>query len=99
MVRGGKVGSRKNFKKKFRPKDKGSDDSDEDYVVSSDENGVSERSDEDYCSSLDENASGEDNFVVEEQQPKNVRKRVGPKARNAFGSHKVRKNNGRKRQR
>lgn len=100
MVRGGKVGSRKNFKKKFRPKDKGSDDSDEDYVVSNDEIGVSECSGEDYCSSLDGNASGEDNFVVEEeveeQQPKKVRKRAGLKATNALNSHKTKKKNGRK---
>lgn len=42
MVRGGKVGSKRNPKKGAKSRDQGSDDSDEDYVVSDEETDASE---------------------------------------------------------
>ncbi|PON67023.1 Zinc finger, PHD-finger [Parasponia andersonii] len=68
MVRGGKVSSKRKFRNRFRSKDKGSDDSDEDYVVSDEENEVSGNSDEDYCFSVDGFASEDDSFDEEENE-------------------------------
>ncbi|OMO95456.1 Zinc finger, RING-type [Corchorus capsularis] len=99
MVRGGKVGHRSNSKKRVRSKDEGSDDSDEDYVVSAEENDDTEGDAEDYCSSLDECASEESfgSFVDEEDEEEEevVRKVVRPKARR-MPSPKERKIVGRK---
>ncbi|XWS64475.1 hypothetical protein CRYUN_Cryun05aG0007100 [Craigia yunnanensis] len=70
MVKGGKVSHRSNFKKRIRSKDEGSDDSDEDYVVSEEGNEESDDDAEDYCSSLDEWTSEEGfgSFVSEEDE-------------------------------
>jgi hypothetical protein len=70
MARGKKVSCKKNFKRRDRSIDKGSDDSDEDYVVSDEEKEVSDGWDEDYCSSLDRHASEESlgSFVEEEEE-------------------------------
>ncbi|EXC11327.1 PHD and RING finger domain-containing protein 1 [Morus notabilis] len=82
MVRGGKVSSKRKFRKWDRYNDKASDDSDEDYVVSDEENEVSDYSDEDYCSSVDGHASEESfgSFVEEEEEEEEeeegTRKRV-----------------------
>ncbi|GMJ11176.1 hypothetical protein like AT3G05670 [Hibiscus trionum] len=68
MVRGGKVGHRSKFKRRVRSKDEGSDDSDEDYVVSPEDDA------DDYCSSLDGCASEEgfggfiDDYREEEEE-------------------------------
>ncbi|XP_015570620.1 uncharacterized protein LOC8287135 isoform X2 [Ricinus communis] len=69
MGRGGKVNSKRNFKDRVRSKDKGSDDSDEDYVVEIEEN-VSDDDSEDLGNSLDEYASEESfgSFVEEEEE-------------------------------
>ncbi|KAJ0013929.1 hypothetical protein Pint_19740 [Pistacia integerrima] len=89
MGRGGKVNSRGDVKRRVRSKDKGSDDSDEDYVVSDEGNDVSEDELEDYCSSIDGCASEESfgGFVEEEEEEeedveeeKEVRKVIGSKA-------------------
>ena len=85
MGRGGKVSSKRNFKNRVSSKDNGSDDSDEDYVVSNEEIVVSDGSDEEYCSSLDGCASEESfgNFVEEEEEEEVevVRKVVRSKVR------------------
>ncbi|KAM4108142.1 hypothetical protein ACB094_03G023300 [Castanea mollissima] len=87
MGRGGKMSSKRNFRRRVRSEDKGSDDSDEDYVVSNDENVVSDGSDEDYCSSLDGCASEEsfDKFIEEDEEEEEekgvVKKVVRSKAR------------------
>ncbi|TYH35824.1 hypothetical protein ES332_D13G220300v1 [Gossypium tomentosum] len=86
MVRGGKVGQRSNFKRRVRSKDEGSDDSDEDYVVSLEGNDESEDDVEDSCSSLDECASEEGfgSFIDDEddeEEDKEVRKVVRSKAK------------------
>ncbi|XP_007031087.2 PREDICTED: uncharacterized protein LOC18600538 [Theobroma cacao] len=86
MVRGGKVGCRTDYKKKVRSRYEGSDDSDEDYVVSEEGNEESEDAAEDYCSSLDERASEESfgsfvNEEDEEEEEKEVRKAVRSKAK------------------
>ncbi|XP_022719490.1 remodeling and spacing factor 1-like isoform X2 [Durio zibethinus] len=85
MVRGAKVGHRSNFKKRVRSKGEGSDDSDEDYVVSEEGNEESDDDAEDYCSSLDECASEEGfgSFVddEDEEEVKEVRKVVRSKAK------------------
>jgi hypothetical protein len=74
MVRGKKVGCKKNFKRRDRSIGKGSDDSDDDYVVSDEENEVSDAWDDDYCSSLDRHASEESfgSFVEEEEEEEEV---------------------------
>ncbi|XP_044482437.1 LOW QUALITY PROTEIN: uncharacterized protein LOC123208884 [Mangifera indica] len=87
MGRGGKVNSRGDVKRRVRSKDKGSDDSDEDYVVSDEGNDVSEDELEDYCSSVDGYESEESfgAFVEEEEEEveeeTEVRKIIGSKAR------------------
>ncbi|KAK8633579.1 hypothetical protein V6N13_014423 [Hibiscus sabdariffa] len=82
MVKGGKVGSRSNFKKRGRSKDEDSDGSDEDYVVSDEGHEESEDDAEEYCSSLDECAS-EEGFggFLDEEEEKVVRKAVRSKAK------------------
>ncbi|XP_031264868.1 magnesium transporter MRS2-1-like [Pistacia vera] len=80
MGRGGKVTSRGDVKRRVRSKGKGSDDSDEDYVVLDEGNDVSEDELEDYCPSIDGCASEENfgGFVEEEEEveeEKEVRKR------------------------
>jgi hypothetical protein len=94
MGRGGKVSSKRSFKNRVSSKDNGSDDSDEDYVVSNEEIVVSDGSDEEYCSSLDGCASEESfgNFVEEEEEEEVevVRKVVRSKVRSKVqkgGSH------------
>ena len=69
MVREGKVGSKRNFRKRARSKEGGSDDSDEDYVVSDEERDVSDCP-EDYSSFLDGCASEDsfDGFIDEEEE-------------------------------
>lgn len=92
MVRGRKLSSKRKFKREVRSNDKGSDDSDEDYVVSDEENEVSDFSDEDYRSSVDGHASeesfgsfmeGEEEDEEEEGAAKRVKKvgRSKPKKR------------------
>ncbi|CAK7340593.1 unnamed protein product [Dovyalis caffra] len=68
MGRGERVNCKRNLKKRVRDRDKGSDDSDEDYVVENDEN-VSDDDSEDCRVSLDGYASEEcfDSFVEEEE--------------------------------
>ncbi|XP_044499916.1 uncharacterized protein LOC123221212 [Mangifera indica] len=88
MGRGGKINSRGDVKRRVRSKDKGSDDSDEDYVVSDEGNDVSEDELEDYCSSLDGYASEEsfNGFVEEEEEveeEKEARKVIGLKVKNS----------------
>ncbi|KAL6324036.1 hypothetical protein AAG906_006307 [Vitis piasezkii] len=70
MGRGGKVGSKHIFKRKVRSKDKGSDDSDEDYVVGEDEEiEVSDGGDsEDYCYSLEGDEVEESLCSLEEEE-------------------------------
>ncbi|KAM5561082.1 hypothetical protein ABKV19_021941 [Rosa sericea] len=70
MVKGGKVSSKRRVKPRIRSDYKGSDDSDEDYVISDEEKLVSEELEEDYCSSLDGNASEESfgSFAEEEEE-------------------------------
>ncbi|KAM1095392.1 hypothetical protein EV1_010372 [Malus domestica] len=70
MVKGGKVSSKRKIKTRIPSKDQGSDDSDEDYVISGEENEVSEDLEEDYCSSLDGDESEESfgSFVDEEEE-------------------------------
>ncbi|XP_027350995.1 uncharacterized protein LOC113862037 [Abrus precatorius] len=69
MARGGKVSGKRSFRKKVRSKEGGSDDSDEDYVVSDDGRDVSDCP-EDSFSSLDGCASEEsfDDFIEEEDE-------------------------------
>ncbi|XP_022742255.1 tyrosine-protein kinase BAZ1B-like [Durio zibethinus] len=83
MVRGGKVGGISNFKNRIRSKDDGSDDSDEDYVVSEEGNEESDDDAEDYCSSLYECASeeGSGSFANEEEEEKEMRNVVMLKAK------------------
>ncbi|KAL5060922.1 hypothetical protein RYX36_032526, partial [Vicia faba] len=60
MVKGGKVNSKGGFRKRVRSKGGGSDDSDEDYVVSDDAGNVSDCGEDD-CFSLD-GCAAEDSF-------------------------------------
>ncbi|KAK7392062.1 hypothetical protein VNO78_20489 [Psophocarpus tetragonolobus] len=66
MVRGGRVSGKRNFRKRVCSKEGGSDDSDEDYVVSDEGREASDF----YCSSLDGCASEEsfDSFMEEEEE-------------------------------
>ncbi|KAL5565940.1 hypothetical protein UlMin_029104 [Ulmus minor] len=77
MVRGGNISRNPKQRNGVRPKNKGSDDSDEDYVISDEENEVSDDSDGDFCSSIDGNASDFDNFVEEEEREVKKAKKVG----------------------
>ncbi|OAY43985.1 uncharacterized protein LOC110621394 [Manihot esculenta] len=83
MGRGGKVNHKRNFKNRARSKDKGSDDSDEDYVVEVEENATDGDSG-DSGNSIDDYASEESfaSFVEEEEEEKEFR--VGSK--NSKGS-------------
>ncbi|KAL5786757.1 hypothetical protein ACOSQ2_009149 [Xanthoceras sorbifolium] len=109
MGRGGKASSKGDLKKRVRSKDNGSDDSDEDYVVSDEEHVVSEDELEDYCSSLDGDASedGFDGFaeeeedeVEEEEEEEEVRKVVRSKAkRSNLGNDRIGDKTSRKRKR
>ncbi|KAK7284406.1 hypothetical protein RJT34_19152 [Clitoria ternatea] len=83
MVRGGKVSGKRNFRKRVRSKEGGSDDSDDDYVVSDDGGDVSDCS-EDSCSFLDGCASEEsfDGLIDEEEEIQPVRKFNRSKAKN-----------------
>lgn len=105
MVRGKKVSCKKNFKRRDPSIGKGSDDSDEDYVVSDEENEVSDGWDEDYCSSLDRHAS-EESFgsFVEKEEEEEVRKVVRSKVRSkgqesTSGHRKIEVKTARKRKR
>ncbi|KAJ8772037.1 hypothetical protein K2173_027214 [Erythroxylum novogranatense] len=77
MGRGGRVNCRPNFKKGIRSKDKGSDDSDEDYVVEDEENASDDES-ADLVDSLDGYASEESfdafNVVEEEEDDEELKK-------------------------
>ncbi|XP_059439463.1 uncharacterized protein LOC132172047 isoform X2 [Corylus avellana] len=98
MVRGKKVSCTKNFKRRDRSIGKGSDDSDDDYVVSDEENEVSDAWDDDYCSSLDRHASEESfgSFVEEEEEEeeeevvvtKVVRSKVRSKGQKRTSGHR-----------
>ncbi|XP_050143133.1 uncharacterized protein LOC126618944 [Malus sylvestris] len=83
MVKGGKVSSKRKIKTRVPSKYQGSDDSDEDYVISGEENEVSEDLEEDYCSSLDGDASEESfgSFVDEEEEEEDEVKKVRKKTR------------------
>lgn len=90
MGRGGKVGSKHIFKRKVRSKDKGSDDSDEDYVVGEDEEiEVSDGGDsEDYCYSLEGDEVEESLCSLEEEE--DMRKGFRSKAKmGAAGQRKI----------
>lgn len=90
MRRGGKVGSKHIFKRKVRSKDKGSDDSDEDYVVGEDEEiEVSDGGDsEDYCYSLEGDEVEESLCSLEEEE--DMRKGFRSKAKmGAAGQRKI----------
>ncbi|KAJ9180310.1 hypothetical protein P3X46_008574 [Hevea brasiliensis] len=69
MGRGGKVNCKRNFKNRVRSKDKGSDDSDEDYVVEVEKN-ASDGDSEDLGNSLDDYASEESfgRYIEEEEE-------------------------------
>ncbi|RYR02141.1 hypothetical protein Ahy_B06g080972 isoform E [Arachis hypogaea] len=69
MVRGGKISGKSSFRNRARSKEGGSDDSDEDYVVSDEDEEVSDCPDE-YSSSLDGCATEEsyDAFIDEEEE-------------------------------
>ncbi|KAJ4719374.1 PHD and RING finger domain-containing 1 [Melia azedarach] len=108
MGRGGKVGSKQDFKKRARSKDKCSDDSDEDYVVSDEEDEVSEDDLEDYCSSVDGGSEESFDCLVEEDEEEeeeeeeeiDVRKVVRSKARKSnLGNGKYGVKTSRKRKR
>ncbi|XP_004302260.1 PREDICTED: uncharacterized protein LOC101295635 [Fragaria vesca subsp. vesca] len=75
MVKGGKVSSKRRVKPRIRSDYKGSDDSDEDYVVSDEEKLVSEDLEEDYCSSLDASDDEEEEEVEVRWARKNSRSR------------------------
>lgn len=86
MVKGGKVSSKRKFTSRIQSKYKDSDDSDEDYVISDEENEVSDDLEEDYCSSVNGDASEESfgSFVEEEEdeeEVKKVRKKSRPRAK------------------
>ncbi|KAF2307289.1 hypothetical protein GH714_026124 [Hevea brasiliensis] len=107
MGRGGKVNCKRNFKKRVRSKDKGSDDSDEDYVVEIEENASDDDSD-DLGNSLDDYASEESfgSYVEEEEEEeefRNVRsknnKRSQPNGKIGDVREKSRKNSGVRRRR
>ncbi|RVW97936.1 PHD and RING finger domain-containing protein 1 [Vitis vinifera] len=90
MGRGGKVGSKHILKRKVRSKDKGSDDSDEDYVVGEDEEiEVSDGGDsEDYCYSLEGDEVEESLCSLEEEE--DMRKGFRSKAKmGAAGQRKI----------
>ncbi|XP_061371941.1 uncharacterized protein LOC133314476 [Gastrolobium bilobum] len=101
MARGGKVSGKRNFRKKVRSKEGGSDDSDEDYVVSDDAGDVSDCPEED-LSSLDGCASEESfgGFPEEKEEIQRVRKFNRSKAKNGIcGQQKIASKTSRKRQR
>ncbi|KAJ7977890.1 PHD and RING finger domain-containing protein [Quillaja saponaria] len=82
MVRRGKVSCKRNFRKRVRSNEWGSDDSDEDYVVPDEGKDVSDGS-EDYCFSLDEYASEESfHSFVEEEEVEGKRKFNRSKSKN-----------------
>ncbi|PRQ42347.1 putative chromatin regulator PHD family [Rosa chinensis] len=92
MVKGGKVSSKRRVKPRIRSDYKGSDDSDEDYVVSDEEKLVSEDLEEDYCSSLDENASEEiGSFAKEEEEESWGRKNSRSRAKKGVGRSRAKK--------
>ncbi|XP_054780465.1 uncharacterized protein LOC129288104 isoform X2 [Prosopis cineraria] len=76
MVRGGKVGGKRNFRKRDRSKEGVSDDSDEDYVVSDEDRDLSDGS-EDSLYSLDgcESEESLDSFVGDEDEEIEVRRK------------------------
>ncbi|XP_050380667.1 uncharacterized protein LOC126797937 [Argentina anserina] len=86
MVKGGKVSSKRRVKPRIRSNYKGSDDSDEDYVVSDEEKLASEDLEEDHCS-LDGNASEDSfgSFVEEEEKVGWVRKNSRSRSKKGVG--------------
>lgn len=74
MVKGGKVSSKGSFRKRARSKGGGSDDSDEDYVVSDDAGNVSDCPEDD-CFSLDGCAPEDsfDGFIEDEDAEVEIR--------------------------
>ncbi|KAA8536782.1 hypothetical protein F0562_029260 [Nyssa sinensis] len=91
MGRGGKLGNKQSMRRRVRSKDKGSDESDEDYTIREDEE--CEESDE-YCSSFagdnSEESLGEfeEEEEEEEEEEKKVRKVVRSKGRKGFSGRK-----------
>jgi chemotaxis protein histidine kinase CheA len=77
MVKGRKVSSKRDLRKRVRSKGSGSDDSDEDYVVSDDAGNVSDCPEDD-CFSLDGCAAEDsfDGFIEDEDSEKEVIQRV-----------------------
>ncbi|CAK8544569.1 unnamed protein product [Lathyrus sativus] len=75
MVKGGKVSSKGSFRKRVRSKGGGSDDSDEDYVVSDDAGNVSDCPEDD-CFSLDGCAPEDsfDGFIEDEDAEVEIRR-------------------------
>ncbi|KAJ6876656.1 hypothetical protein NC651_029606 [Populus alba x Populus x berolinensis] len=106
MGRGEQINYKRNLKKRVRYKDKGSDDSDEDYVVENEEN-LSDDDSEDCQVSLDGYASEEsfDSFVEEEEggegeEEEEFRKPVrSKKKRSSLGKGKIEGKASRKRKR
>lgn len=82
MGRGGKAGFKRNFKRRIRHINSGSDDSDEDYVVSYEENEVTSENSESFCNSLHGDVSEEsfgrfvDKEELEEEEDEKVKKFV-----------------------
>ncbi|KDP23423.1 hypothetical protein JCGZ_23256 [Jatropha curcas] len=87
MGRGGRVNCERNFKNRDRSKDKGSDDSDEDYVAEVEENASDDYS-EDLGNSLDEYASEESfgSYVEEEEEEEEEEFREVVRSKNNKGS-------------
>ncbi|KAJ6883372.1 hypothetical protein NC652_030563 [Populus alba x Populus x berolinensis] len=106
FLRGEQINYKRNLKKRVRYKDKGSDDSDEDYVVENEEN-LSDDDSEDCQVSLDGYASEEsfDSFVEEEEggegeEEEEFRKPVrSKKKRSSLGKGKIEGKASRKRKR
>ncbi|XP_057962601.1 uncharacterized protein LOC131154102 isoform X2 [Malania oleifera] len=98
MGRGGKVSSKRNLRRRVRPRDKGSDDSDEDYIAEEDEE-VEVSDGSEYCSDSPEESFN--SFEEEEDgEEEEVRKVVRSKARKGcLGQKKIGVKRSRKRKR
>ncbi|KAK6911621.1 Zinc finger, PHD-finger [Dillenia turbinata] len=90
MGRGGRVGSKRSVKKRLRSRNKGSDDSDEDYRVGEDED--LDDSDEN-CSSFDDDASEESLGIHEEEEEEEEGVRKVMRSKKGSNNSQGRKNN------
>ncbi|KAK6915643.1 Zinc finger, RING-type [Dillenia turbinata] len=94
MGRGGKLGSKRSVKRRLQLRNKGSDDSDEDYRVGEDED--LDDSDEN-CSSFDDNASEESLSIHEEEEEEEEEVRKVVRSKKRTNSYQGWKNKGFKR--